>query len=303
MDQLQAMEVFVRVAEAGSFAAAAEQLDLAPSAVTRQIAFLEARLGLKLIARSTRRLNLTAPGSDYLEKCREILSLVRASESELTGSQRVPRGRIRLSMPISFGIHQMMPLLDDFLSRYPEVSIVADFNDRQVNLIESGFDLAIRITEELEPTQVARRLSICHIMTLASPAYLARQGTPVHPDDLVRHECLGYTGSARQSWSFRSGSATLSIPVHSRFLANNGEALLDAAIRARGIVQLPSFIAATAIQSGQVAPILVDYGAPPLGIHAVFPGARYMPFRVRAFVDYLAQRIGDTPYWEAGLVV
>lgn len=301
MDRIQAMEAFVRVAEAGSFAGAADQLDIARSAVTRQVAFLEARLGVKLIARSTRRLNLTPAGSDYLEKCREILSLVSASEADLAGSRRIPRGRIRVSMPISFGIQQMMPLLADFLSLYPEVSIDADFNDRQVNLIESGFDLAIRITEQLEPTQVSRRLSVCRIFTLAAPAYLDRHGTPTHPDQLAQHECLGYTGTARPSWPFRVDGATRLITVRSRFQANNGEALLDATIRGLGISRTPSFIAATAIQTGQVRPILMEYTANVLGIHALFPGARYMPYRVRAFVDYLAERIGGTPYWEAGL--
>ena len=295
------MEVFVRVTEAGSFAAAADQLDLARSAVTRQIAALEAHLGVKLIARSTRRLNLTAAGSDYLDKCREILALVNSAEGELAGSGLIPRGRIRISVPISFGVHQMMPLLADFMSLYPEVSLDVDFNDGQVNLIEAGFDLAIRITEQLEPTQVARRLSTCQIITLASPAYLSRHGIPMHPNDLSQHQCLGYTGTQRPSWPFQIDGSTHWVAIRSRFQANNGEALLDATIRGLGISRVPSFIATTALQTGQVTPVLLQYPANALGIHAIFPGQRYLPLRMRVLVDYLAQRIGPKPYWEAGL--
>lgn len=301
MDRLQAMEVFVRVADAGSFAAAAQQMDLARSAVTRQVAFLEGSLGVKLIARSTRRLHLTEAGGDYLERCREILALVRAADGELAGSLRTPRGRIRVSMPISFGIHQMMPLLADFMARYPEVGIDADFNDRHVNLIEAGIDLAIRITEQLDPSQVARRLGSSRVCTVASPAYLERRGTPTHPDQLGGHECLGYTTAARTTWAFRIGSEIRQIAARSRFQANNGEALLDAARRGLGICRVPSFIAAEALQSGALRSVLADYPAPGLGIHAVFPGARYLPFRVRALVDHLAERIGEAPFWEVGL--
>ena len=295
------MEIFVRVAEAGSFTAAATQLDLARSAVTRQVAALETHLGSKLIARSTRRLNLTEAGSDYLERCREILALVGAAECELAGSRAVPKGRIRISVPISFGIHQLMPLLVDFLALYPQVNLDMDFNDRAVNLIEAGVDLAIRITENLEPTRVARRLSTCRILTVASPDYLARHGIPQHPEDLAAHECLGYTGTTRPQWGYRVGRKEVQIPVRARFQANNGEALLDATIRGLGISRQPSFIAATAIQTGQVRPILMAFPANPLGIHAVYPGARHLPLRTRVLVDYLAQRIGPKPYWESGL--
>ncbi|RTL32518.1 MAG: LysR family transcriptional regulator, partial [Rhodocyclaceae bacterium] len=187
MDRLHAMEVFVRVAEAGSFTAAADHLGLARSAVTRQIAALEAHLGVKLIARSTRSLKLTSAGLAYLERSREILDLVGVAESDLAGGDRRPRGPIRVSVPMSFGVRHLVPLVADFATTYPEVSLDMDFDDRQVNLIESGLDLAIRITTQLDPTQVARRLSVARMVTLASPDYLERHGCPQQPEDLLAH--------------------------------------------------------------------------------------------------------------------
>lgn len=292
------MEFFVRVTEAGSFTAAAERLDVARSVVTRQIAALEAHLGVKLIARSTRRLNLTSAGTAYLEKCREILDLVGAAEGELAGTNRMPRGLIRLSLPLSFGIRHITPLLSDFLAAYPDVNLDIDFNDRVVNLIESGVDLAIRIPERLEPTQVARRLSVSRMVTVASPDYLKRHGTPAHPDELGQHQCLGYTGTQRTSWPYRIDEELQWIAVRSRLQANNGDALLDASIRGLGICYTPTFLASTAIKAGSLKVILANFPAPEMGIYAVFPGNRYIPHRVRVLVDYLAERIGPEPYWD-----
>ena len=301
MDRLEGMATFIRVAEAGSFTAVAEQLGLARSAVTRGIAALEAHLGAKLIARSTRSLRLTAEGEVYLERCREILGLVDAAEEDLAGGERAPRGPIRISVPVSFGVRHLVPLVADFITTFPEVQLDVDFNDRQVNLIEAGVDMAIRITTELEPTQVARRLSTSRLLTLASPEYLARHGRPAVPDDLVTRECLGYTGTTRSSWPYRVGAEMKWIPVQGRLQANNGDALLDACQRGLGIVRQPSFIAAPAVRAGLLEVLLEAFPGPELGIHAVFPSNRYLPTRVRALAYYLAERIGPVPYWDAGL--
>jgi DNA-binding transcriptional LysR family regulator len=302
MDRLQAMEVFVRVVESGSFSRAADSLDMARSLVTRQVAALEAHLGVKLLARSTRRLSLTSEGSDYLEKCREILTLVSTAENDLGGDQRAPRGLIRLSVPMSFGLRQLMPLLADFMAQYPEVTLDVDFNDSTVNLIEAGLDMAIRITARLEPTQVARKLSSCAIFTVASPAYLARRGTPLLPQDLGQHDCLDYTGYEPGRWTYEVAGEHVIVPIRAALRANSGDALLDAAIRGLGICRPPSFIAATAIQTGQVVPILSEFFTERPGLYAVFPTNRYLPQRVRVLVDFLAQRIGPVPFWEAGLL-
>lgn len=294
------MEIFVRVTEAGSFTAAADRLDMARSVVTRQIAALEAHLGVKLIARSTRRLHLTSAGTAYLEKCREILDLVGAAEGDLAGTHQMPRGLIRLSLPLSFGIRHVTPLLSGFLAAYPDLNLDIDFDDRVVNLIESGVDLAIRITDQLEPTQVARRLSVSRMVTVASPDYLELNGVPIHPEELGRHQCLGYTGTQRASWPYRIDGEIQWITVRSRLQANNGDALLDASIHGLGIAYTPTFLASAAVKSGLLKVILEGFPAPEMGIYAVFPGNRYIPHRVRMLVDYLAERIGPVPYWDIG---
>ncbi len=299
MDRLENMATFRRVAEMGSFAAVARQLNVARSVVTRQVAALEAHLGVKLIARSTRRLNLTGAGQAYLEKCREILDLVDVAESDLAAEGQVPRGHVRVSVPFSFGLRHLTPLLLDFGALYPEITLEVDYTDRRVNLIEEGVDFAIRITGRLAPQDVARRLSVCRMLVVASDDYLRRRGEPQRPEELIEHECFGYLPAAPTSWSFVIDGETRWFPIRGRLLANNGDALLDAASRGLGITNPPSFIAAAAIAAGSVRPILTGYAQPELGIYAVFPGTRYVPRRVRVLVDYLAERIGPEPYWDA----
>ncbi|MBW7900987.1 MAG: LysR family transcriptional regulator [Rhodocyclaceae bacterium] len=299
MDRLETMEMFRRVAEMGSFSAVARQANVARSVVTRQVAALEAHLGVKLIARSTRRLNLTSAGVAYLEKCREILDLVEAAESDLAAEGQVPRGHVRVSVPFSFGLRHLTPLLLDFGARYPEITLEVDYTDRQVNLIEEGVDFAIRITGRLAPLEVARRLSVCRMLVVASDDYLRRRGEPKRPEELIEHECFGYVPTAQSSWGFVVDGELRWFPIRGRLLANNGDALLDAAIRGIGITCAPSFIAAAAIAAGSVRPILTGHALPELGIYAVFPGNRYVPRRVRVLVDYLAERLGPEPYWDA----
>lgn len=298
MDRLEGMRLFVRVAELGSFSAVAQQLNVARSVVTRQIAALEAHLGTRLIARSTRRLSLTSAGASYLEKCREILALVDAAEAGLSEETQAPRGHLRVSLPFSFGLRQLMPMLSAFMADNPGISLELDFNDRRVNLIEGGFDLAIRIASRLEPGLVARKLGVSQGVIVASPEYLARHGRPRHPRDLAQHECFGYLLAARSSWAFVIDGETRLFPVSGRLAANSGEALLDAALRGLGIVNTPTFIAEQAVREGRLKILLRRFPTETLGIHAVFPGNRYLPHRVRALVDYLAERIGPKPAWD-----
>ncbi len=298
MDRFDAMNVFVRVVHAGSFAAAAAQLNVARSAVTRQVAALEAHLGVKLIARSTRRLSLTAAGATYLEQCREILGRVEAAESGLVEHADDAHGPIRLSVPLSFGVRHLMPLVTDFATAHPHVSVEVDLSDRRLDLVEAGLDLAIRITGRLGETVVARRIGVCRSVVVASPDYLARHGEPATPDALIEHECLGYTPVLRSSWPLTVDGETVWVPVRGRIHANNGDVLLDAAIRGLGITYQPTFIAAPAVEAGLLKVLLPATPPAPLGIHAIFPGTRYVPTRVRALVDFLAERIGPEPYWD-----
>jgi len=289
MDRLDAMRLFLRVAELGSFSAVALQAGVARSVVTRQIAALETHLGVKLMARSTRRLALTSAGSAYLEKCRVILNLVEAAEADVAEERLIPRGNIRLSLPLSFGIRRLAPLLLDFSQRHPEVSLDMDYSDRRINLIEEGIDLAIRITRRLEPGDVARKIGAGRMLVVAAPEYLARHGRPQHPAELAHHECLGYTHAGNpMPWQFLVNGQPENFPVRSRINANNGDVLAEAAAQGLGITLQPDFIVASYLDAGRVERILDDFAIPELGIYAMLPSNRHVPHRVRVLMDMLA---------------
>ncbi|KAF0163604.1 MAG: LysR family transcriptional regulator [Rhodocyclaceae bacterium] len=301
MDRLTAMQTFVRVAEAGSFTAVADQMNVARSAITRQIAALEAHLGVKLIARSTRRLSLTSAGATYLEQCRDILDRIDEAEGDLAGERQTLQGTIRTSVPLTFGLLHLTPLILEFSRAHPDIHIDLDFNDRRVNLIEEGMDFALRITDRLPETTVARRLTSCRSVVVASPNYLRLHGEPRHPDELTQRACLAYSLTSRSSWSFIIDGVPHSVEISGPLTANNGSVLQEAAIQGMGIAYQPTFIAADAIRQGQLVPILKEFPAPMLDMCAVFPGNRFVPQRVRAFVDFLATRLGPEPYWDQGL--
>lgn len=289
MDRLDAMNLFVRVAELGSFAAVAQQLGVARSVVTRQIAALETHLGVKLMARSTRRLSLTSAGTAYLEKCRVILNLVESAETDVAEERLTPRGNIRISLPLSFGLKRLAPLLLDFSQRYPEVGLDMDYSDRRVKLIEEGIDLSVRITRRLDGGDVARRIGSGRMQVVAAPDYLARHGSPQHPSELIHHECLGYTaGGAAQQWQFMVDGQLASFPVRSRIHANNGDVLTEAAAQGLGITVQPDFIIEDFLADGRVEAILKDFPMPELGIYAMLPSNRHVPHRVRVLMDFLA---------------
>lgn len=292
MNKLEAMQTFVRVAEAGSFVAVAEEMHVARSAVTRQIAALETHLGVKLITRSTRRLALTSEGAAYLEQCRVILNLVEAAESGVTERRAELRGRIRVGLPLSFGLQVLSPVLLDFAAEHPLVDLMMDLSDERANLIEEGLDIAIRITADLQPGDVIRRLGHCRLLTLASADYLRRAGEPQHPADLEEHECLIYASDATPaSWSFREDGRDIRVAVRGRLVANNGVILADACARGMGIARQPDFIAASYVKSGVLQPILSSFESAPLGIYAVLPGHRYVPHRVRVLMQHIADRL------------
>lgn len=292
MDRLDAMQLFVRVAELGSFSAAAQQLGVARSVVTRQIAGLEAHLGIKLMARSTRRLTLTSAGTAYLEKCRVILNLVEAAETGVAEERQTPRGNIRVSLPLSYGLKRLAPLLLEFSQHYPEVALDMDYTDRRVNLIEEGIDLSIRVTRRLDAGDIARRIGSSRMQVLASPDYLSRHGIPAHPSELAHHLCLGYTNAGSSlAWQFVIDGQLESFHVRSRLNANNGEVLCEAAAQAFGITCQPDFIGEPFLSSGRVVEILKGFPGPELGIYAILPSNRHVPHRVRVLMDTLAERL------------
>ena len=283
------MRLYIRVADHASIAAPAQHLAEARSVVTPQLPALEAHLGVKLMARSTRRLTLTSAGTAYLEKCRVILGLVDAAETDIAAERVAPRGPIRASLPLSFGFARLAPLLLDFAARYPEISLDMDFSDRRVNLIEEGMDLSIRITRRLEPGDVARRIGSGRLLVAAAPDYLARHGRPRQPADLAHHECLGYTAAGSQRWSFTVDGQTEHVPVRSRISANNGEVLAEAAAQGMGIACQPDFILARFLDAGRLETLLEEFPVPELGIYAMLPGNRQIPHRVRVLLDFLVE--------------
>lgn len=287
------MQLFVRVVDLGSFAAVADQLGTARSAVTRQIAALEEHLGVKLLVRTTRRLTLTDAGRSYLERCRLILDLVETAEAEAMEARLAPRGHLRVGLPLSYGLKRLVPLLLEFSATYPQISLALDFADRPLNLIEAGIAVAIRITDRLDPGDIPRRLGFCRLMTIASPAYLAQHGRPAHPAELAAHACLGYSPQVNdRPWSFLVDGRLETFPVAYRLQANNGDALTAAAARGLGITVQPEFIAADYLAAGQVETLLDAFAPPALGIYALLASNRYIPHRVRVLVEFLAERLG-----------
>lgn len=292
MNQLEAMRMLVRVVDAGSFIAVANQLHIARSAVTRQIAALERHLGTQLLVRSTRRLNVTAAGAAYVEQCRDILSRIDAAESGLSEGRKAARGRIRLGLPLSFGLNVLMPALLDFAQQQPEVDLVMDLSDQRVNLIEDGLDLSVRVTAGFQPGDIVRKLGTCRMHTVASPAYLAQHGSPQHPDDLRQHPCLIYANDVSQvQWLYHVDQQAISVPVRGRVVANNGSVLTEAAVRGMGLAHQPDFLVQAALDQGLLRTVLAAFEGPPLGVYAVLPSQRHVPHRVRVLMDELTAHL------------
>lgn len=292
MNLLEAMKTFIKVAELGSFSAAANQIGVGRSAVSRQIAALEDHLGGKLLLRSTRNVSLTAAGAAYLEKCREILQLVEMSQAEVSKESVMPRGPISISLPLSFGLSRVVPLLLAFRQQYPDIIFSINFSDSQLNLIEAGVDLAIRITDKLQPTDIVRRLGHAALYIVASPEYLREKGTPKHPSELVQHRCLGYSVHGNnQPWQFTVDEKPQFHQLEYVLQANNGEALVEAAVASIGIAVVPDFIADDYLRNGQLQRILQPFEPPELGIYALLASNRFMPHRLRLLVDYLAKQL------------
>lgn len=282
----------MRVAEAGSFTAVADELQVARSVVTRHIAALERHLHAKLMVRSTRSLSLTPAGAAYLAQCRQILELVEAAEAGLA-EDRALRGRIRLGLPLTFGLRRLMPAITEFARLHPNVDLELNFADQRSRLVEEGIDLSVRITADLQPSDIVRRLGSCRVLTLASPAYLADRGRPRVPADLAKHDCLMYSMDPNGShWAFGEGDKAKLQPVRPRLLANNGTALMQACAQGLGVCRQPDFIAAPYLASRQVVEVLHAFEAPPLGIFAVLPSNRYIPGRVSALIEHIEKAVG-----------
>ncbi|MGF1528190.1 MAG: LysR substrate-binding domain-containing protein [Candidatus Competibacterales bacterium] len=300
MDRLTSMQVFVQVAERGSFAAAAERLEMSRAMVTKHIMALEQGLGVRLLNRTTRRLNLTEAGQIYLERSLQILADLDETERVVGNLTAVPQGMLRVNAPMSFGVRHVAPAVTSFLERYPDVRVDVALNDRVVDLVEEGFDVAIRIGRLMDSALVTRRLASARLVLCAAPSYLTQRGTPRTPGDLVHHECLNYSYfSGGDEWPFAGPTGPLAVRVSGRLRVNNADALLTAALAGAGITLQPDFVVNDAIARGELRPLLADHRPPSLGVFAVYPHRRHLSAKVRCFTDHLIEAFGDPPYWEA----
>jgi DNA-binding transcriptional LysR family regulator len=300
MDRLEEMRTFVKVVESGSITGAAERLGIAKSAVSRRLADLEGRLSVQLFRRTTRTLSLTDTGASFHERCLRILADVEEAELAVSQAHGTLRGRLRVAVPLSFGLRHLGPAIDAFLRDHPQVEFDLDLNDRQVDLLAEGFDLAVRIAELRDSTLIARRLAPGRMVVCASPAYLARHGTPGSAAELADHACLVYSNAPTPGlWEYVDPAGRPGrVQVRARIQANNGDCLREAAEDGHGIVRGPSFILHQAIEAGRLRPILRDHRWATLHAHAVYPRTRHLSQRVRAFVDFLVERFAGVPYWD-----
>ncbi len=300
MDRFDELNTFVRVVESGSFTAAADALDTAKSAVSRRIAELEKRLGAQLFHRTTRRLNLTDSGRAFYEHAKRILEDLEEAESRVAQANCELSGRLRIALPMSFGLRHMSSAVCDFGEKHPRIRFDLDFNDRRVDLVQDGFDVAVRIGHLEDSTLVARRLFDARTVIVASREYLERRGEPVEPADLSRHDILAYSNvPVTDRWYWRDADGERrSVPVEVTLKANSGEYLCDAAVAGHGIVMQPTFIVHGHIARGELVPLLTGYAWPVSAAYAIYPPTRHLSYRVRAFIDFLAERFAGVPYWD-----
>ena len=296
------IQAFVKVAETGSFSEAARRLGLSKSMISRQVSALEAELGVRLLHRTTRSLSPTEAGRAYLERCQRILADLEEANQLVSRLQAVPRGRLRVNAPLSFGISHLATALPDFLRRYPEIELDMGMTDRHVDLVEEGWDVAVRIGRLADSSLIARRLAPIRHIVAAAPSYLERKGVPAVPQDLAGHDCLTHGGAVALEWRFVSAEGRpMPQEVHGRFHADNGDVLRVMALAGLGITLLPSFFIGDDIGAGRLVQILGDYVPLDASLNAVYPHARHLSPKVRAFVDYLAEVFGPEPYWDRGL--
>lgn len=300
MTMIGAIPVFVTVVECGSFAAAARRLDVSKSAVSKRITQLEADLGARLLHRTTRKLSLTEAGENYLVHAQEALSAARNAEDAVAQLQQAPQGLLRVNAPMSFGRLHIAPLVPDFLQRYPGISLEVVLDDRVADLVEGGFDIAIRAGTLLDSSLVARRLAPCRNVLCAAPSYLALHDMPVEPADLLKHNCLHYAYfSGGSEWTFTGPAGPVSVGAGGNFQVNNSEALREAIVGGVGIGRLPTFVAAADLAAGRLVKVLEDFQMPSQTVYAVFPERRHLPAKVRAFIDFSVDRFGGgQPYWD-----
>ena len=299
MDTIDGMRTFVAVISEGSFSAAAERLHMSPQLVSKYVGQLETRLGARLLNRSTRRLSITEAGQAYFDRCRYVLAEIDEMESAVGDSTVAARGTLRINAPMTFGTLHLSKAIAEYQRSQAEVSVDLTLDDRVVDIVSEGYDIAIRIGQMQESSLVARKLAPVRLVVCGSSGYLVDRGIPDSPEDLDVHECLRYTISSDHSrWRFNDGDETHDVRVNGRFSANNGDALRLAALTGRGLILQPTFIVGDDIRDGRLQIVLDNYEVEPMSVYAVYAHRQYLSGKVRTFVDFLAGYFGSPPYWE-----
>ncbi len=301
MDRLQAMRIFVAVADAQGFAGAARQLQLSPPAVTRAVNDLENHLGVRLLTRTTRVVRLTEPGARHAEDCRRILAELADADASVAGMHSAPRGRLVVTAPVMFGALHVTPIVTDYLQRYPEVQAHCLFLDRVVNLLDEGVDVAVRIGELPDSSLQAVRVSQVRRVVCAAPAYLDRHGRPHTPEDLAGHSIVSsHSMSATPDWRLWQQGVPRAVKLQPRMLTTTNDSAMAAAVGGFGLTQLMSYQVAAHVQAGRLEIVLADYEPPALPVHLVHREGRHAAQRVRAFLDLAMERLrGDTAVQQA----
>ena len=295
VDLLDGIIVFTTVVEAGGFSAAAKRLGRSVSFVSKEVSRLEARLKIRLLNRTTRSVVPTDTGRDYYERCRQIVAEAVDAEGDLAASHQNPQGQLKISMPVSFGRSYLDKSLPEFLNTYPDITLNAELSDRFVDVVAEGYDVVIRAGNLKESSLIARKLANSRLMTVASPEYLERHGTPQTPAELSEHTCICWTNTPTKQWRFVGPeNSTISVDIEPRIICNTSELELPLAVNGVGITRLPGFICHREVESGQLVPILVDFENPPIGLYAVYPHRAHLSAKVRVFVDFLVTAVGPT---------
>jgi DNA-binding transcriptional LysR family regulator len=301
-DTLAGMRVFTAVVDAGSFAKAAEKLELSRGMTSRYVAQVEAHLGVRLLNRTTRRLSLTEAGNDYYQRATQVLALVEEAEQAASREAAEPRGTLRVNASVAFGARHMGAAIGAYLQRNPQVRVDLTLNDRLVDLVEEGFDVAVRIARRIEPALVARPLAPARRVACASPAYLRRNGMPRSPSDLAQHNCLTYAYAGEQNeWHFVRGKREQTVRVGGNLHANNGDILSLAAVDGLGVTVQPTFLIYDLLKAKKLVRVMEGWEADALTIFAVYPTRQFLPPKVRSFIDFMVDRFGDNPYWDHGI--
>ena len=298
MDKILSMQVFVQVVRAGSFTQAADKLDMSPQLVSKYVAYLETQLDTRLLHRTTRRISLTEAGSNYYARCQQVLDDIEQMESALSADQAHPSGLLRISAPVSFASRHLAPLLAEFHQTYPDIRVEVQMNDRKVDIVNEGFDLALRIGLLKSSSFIAKHIAPIHMVNCAAPAYLAKHGEPKCIEELAEHQWLQY--SLLNSFdSDKAKTDGLLMPTATPIIrANNGDILQHAAEQGMGVVTQPTFIAGGALAEGRLTKILSGFEPPPLGLYVVYANRLYLPAKTRCFIKLIDGFFGDPPYWD-----